>query len=290
MSAELMAMPEAQQDTERRTGHDRRAHGDEGRRAPRERTSTLSYVLRSLALVVVLLVVIVFTVRHTRPVFATRGTVADELRRHAPGAAAVLAPDDSTPIERFMATDKFREEQRNFYEDVMRTGQVDSARADSIATFAVREAYLRNISPALVFGVMLTENARFISGAMSNVGAVGLMQVYPKVWLKKEFSDSLGTDLASDSTNVRYGVFILSKYFNPKTRSGEVKTRDYRSALLHYNGCVRGTNTPNCKSYPDKVRRYVEASATSICDGRSFYQCIAKPFIEGILGEPPRSR
>jgi soluble lytic murein transglycosylase-like protein len=125
---------------------------------------------------------------------------------------------------------------------------------------------------------------------MSNVGAVGLMQVYPKVWLKKEFSDSLGTDLTSDSTNVRYGVFILSRYFNPKTRSGEVKTRDYRSALLHYNGCVKGTNTPNCKSYPDKVRRYVEASATSICDGRGFYQCIAKPFIEGILGEPPKSR
>lgn len=299
MSAELMAMPEAQQAerpeaareaSERRTGRDRRAHGDEGRRVARERPSTLAYLLRSLAIIVVLLVVIVFTVRHTRPVFATRGTVADELRRRAPGAAEVLAPEDSTPIEQFMATDRFREEQRNFFEDVMRTGQVDSARADSIATFAVREAYIRNISPALVFGVMLTENARFISGAMSNVGAVGLMQVYPKVWLKKEFSDSLGTDLTSDSTNVRYGVFILSRYFNPKTRSGEVKTRDYRSALLHYNGCVKGTNTPNCKSYPDKVRRYVEASATSICDGRGFYQCIAKPFIEGILGEPPKSR
>jgi hypothetical protein len=35
------------------------------------------------------------------------------------------------------------------------------------------------------------------------------------------------------------------------------------------------------------VKRYVEASATSICDGRSFYQCIAKPFVEGLLGEAP---
>jgi soluble lytic murein transglycosylase-like protein len=183
-----------------------------------------------------------------------------------------------------MATGKFRDEKRNFFEDVMRTKQVDSARADSIAQFAVREAYTRGISPALIFGVMLTENARFISGAMSNVGAVGLMQVYPKIWLKKEFSDSLGADLASDSTNVRYGVFILSKYFHPKTKSGETRTRDYRTALLRYNGCVNGTNTANCKTYPDKVKQYVEASAKSICDGRGFMDCIAKPFIEGLLG------
>jgi hypothetical protein len=272
---------------DRRSRGDRREHGGGGRRGAVRRPSALSYVLQSLVAILVLVGVIVFTVRHTRPVFATQGTIGDALRKRAPKTAAVLAPADSSPIDRFMATDRFREEKRNFYEDLMRTGQLDSARADSIAQFAVREAFIRNISPALVFGVMLTENAKFISGAMSNVGAVGLMQVYPKVWLKKEYIDSLGGDLASDSTNVRYGVFILSQYFHPKTRSGDVRTRDYRDALLRYNGCVKGTNTPNCKSYPDKVRRYVEASATSICDGRSFYQCIAKPFIEGFLGESP---
>jgi soluble lytic murein transglycosylase-like protein len=273
--------------SDRRTRANRREHGDDGRRGAGRQASALSYVLRSVAAVLVLVGVIVFTVRHTRPVFATQGKIGDAFRRHAPNAAAVLAPSDSAPIDRFIATERFREEKQNFYEDLMRTGQLDSARADSIAQFAVREAFIRNISPALVFGVMLTENAKFISGAMSNVGAVGLMQVYPKVWLKKQYIDSLGGDLASDSTNVRYGVFILSQYFHPKTRSGDVRTRDYRDALLHYNGCVKGTNTPNCKSYPDKVRRYVEASATSICDGRSFYQCIAKPFIEGFLGASP---
>jgi len=270
---------------ERRHG-DRRAHGTGGRRAPR-RTSTLEYVVRSLVLVAVLVLVIVFTVRHTKSVYASRGTVAAELRKRAPQAAAVLIDDDSSLMDRMMASEKFQDEKRNFYEDLMRTKQLDSARADSIATYAVREAYVRGISPAIIFGVMLTENARFISGALSNVGAVGLMQVYPKVWLKKQFSDSLGTDLASDSTNVRYGVFILSQYFNPRTRSGEVKTRDYRAALLRYNGCVKGSNTPNCKTYPDKVKRYVEASATSICDGRGFYECIAKPFVEGLFGDAP---
>lgn len=270
---------------DRRHG-DRRARATGGRRAP-HRTSTLEYVVRSLVLVAVLVLVIVFTVRHTKAVYASRGTVASELRKRAPTAAKVLIDTDSSLLDRMMASAKFQEEKRNFYEDLMRTNQLDSARADSIATYAVREAYVRGISPAIIFGVMLTENARFISGALSNVGAVGLMQVYPKVWLKKQFSDSLGTDLASDSTNVRYGVFILSQYFNPRTRSGEVRTRDYRSALLRYNGCVTGSNTPNCKTYPDKVKRYVEASATSICDGRSFYQCIAKPFIQGFLGESP---
>ena len=32
---------------------------------------------------------------------------------------------------------------------------------------------------------MLTENALFVSNALSNAGAVGLMQVYPKIWLKE---------------------------------------------------------------------------------------------------------
>jgi soluble lytic murein transglycosylase-like protein len=272
---------------ERRTRADRRAGGDEGRRDRKQGTSALSYVLRSLAAVAVLLIVIVFAVRHTRPVYTTRGTVAAELRKHAPEAAAVLTPVESSTVARLMASPKYQAEKQNFYEDLMRTGRLDSARADSIAQYAVREAYTRGISPAIIFGVMLTENARFISHAMSNVGAVGLMQVYPKIWLKKEFSDSLGKDLASDSTNLRYGAFILDKYFHPRTKSGTIATRDYRTALLRYNGCVTGSNTPNCKTYPDKVKRYVEASAKSICNGRGFYDCIAKPFISGLLGEDP---
>ncbi len=270
---------------ERRHASDRRAQPGGGRRSPR-RTSTLAYVARSLVVVLALAGVIVFTIRHTRPVYASRGTLAQELRKHAPEAAAVLIDTDSTPMQRFLASEKFRDEKQNFYEDLMRTKQVDSARADSIATYAVREGYIRGISPAIIFGVMLTENARFISGALSNVGAVGLMQVYPKVWLKKQFTDSLGKDLASDSTNVRFGVFILSEYFNPRTGSGARRSRDFRTALLRYNGCVRGSNTPHCKNYPDKVKQYVEASATSICNGRGFYECIAKPFVEGLFGEP----
>ena len=284
-------MPEGGNAGDRRSSADRREGSAQGsaqggrRGAPRS-TSTLVHLLRAAGAIVVLLGVIVFTVRVTRPVYATRGSLGEELRRRAPEVAAVIAPADSSAITRFMTTPQFESEKRNFYEDVMRLKQVDSARADSIAHFAVREAYRRGISPAIIFGVMLTENSRFISKATSNVGAVGLMQVYPKVWLNKEMTKLFGRDLATDSTNVKYGVFILNQYFRPKDRKGQVRERDWATALLRYNGCVRGTNTPRCHTYPSKVKGFIENQGTSICKGRGFYDCIAKPFMEGLLGAP----
>src|SRR5689334_19610350 len=103
---------------ERRTGADRRAGGaeSEGRRE-RQQTSMLVYALRSLAIVVVLLFVIIFAVRHTRPVYASRGTVVEELRKRAPVAAEVIAPVESSTVARLLASPKYQEEKRNFYED-----------------------------------------------------------------------------------------------------------------------------------------------------------------------------
>src|SRR4051812_23875554 len=275
--------------SDRRSTGDRREHGaHDERRGAKRGTSPLAYVLRSLAAVVVLVGVILYALSVTKPVYATRGTLGEELRKHAPEVAGSIA-GDSTAVEELMATPKFQEEKRNFYEDVMRLKQVDSARADSIAQFAVREAYLRGISPAIIFGVMLTENSRFISNATSNVGAVGLMQVYPKIWLTKEMKKLLGGDLATDSTNVKYGVFILSQYFRPKDKTGQVRERDWATALLRYNGCVKGTNTPRCHTYPSKVKSFIETQGSSICNGRGFYECIAKPFIDGFMGDKPDS-
>lgn len=265
---------------DRRSTGDRRERGaQDGRRGAKRTASALTYVVRSLGAILVLLGVILWAMRVTRPVYATRGTLGEELRKHAPEVAT-----DSTAVDQLMATPKFQAEKRNFFEDVMRLKQVDSARADSIAHFAVREAYLRGISPAIIFGVMLTENSRFISNATSNVGAVGLMQVYPKIWLTKEMKKLFGGDLATDSTNVKYGVFILNQYFRPKDKKGQVQERDWATALLRYNGCVKGTNTPRCHTYPSKVKSFIENQGTSICNGRGFYDCIAKPFIEGLMG------
>lgn len=273
--------------TDRRQQGDRRGIEDAkpDRRGNAKRTSPLMFVLRSLGAIVVLLCVIVYAVRTTQPIYATRGTVGEELLRHAPAVAQVLSTHDTSTAAQIVASPKFQEEKQNFYEDLMRLKQVDSARADSIATFAVREAYVRGISPAIIFGVMLTENAKFVSHATSNVGAVGLMQVYPKIWATKEMTALLGKDIATDSTNVKYGVFILSKYFHPQTSKGPQQDVPWQTALLHYNGCVKGTNTPRCHTYPNKVQQFVQNQAKSICDGRGFYDCIAKPFLSGLLGD-----
>ena len=58
-----------------------------------------------------------------------------------------------------------------FATDLRRTGNLEDGRADSIARVAVREAYHRRIPPALVLGVMLTENDELKSSARSRVGA-----------------------------------------------------------------------------------------------------------------------
>jgi hypothetical protein len=51
----------------------------------------------------------------------------------------------------------------------------------------------------------------------------------------------------------------------------------WRTALLHYNGCVRGTNTRGCQSYPVAVQKNVVDNAKSTCNGLDFNACVAKP-------------
>jgi hypothetical protein len=50
-----------------------------------------------------------------------------------------------------------------------------------------------------------------------------------------------------------------------------------RIALLRYNGCVSGSNTPNCRAYPERVRQNVDEGARTICSGRDFHECVALP-------------
>jgi Transglycosylase SLT domain len=270
----------------RRHAADRRAEPNAGRRAhsPGPWRHRLVVAGRDLLIVVAAVSAIVFAVRHERPIFANQPSVAQSLTTRIPATRAVLTPKppDTSKVAQITASPEFERDRRAFAADLVATGRMDQARADSIAYYAVRESYLNGIPPAVVFGVMLTENALFVSGAMSNVGAVGLMQVYPKIWLK-ELSSKFGKDLATDSTNLKYGIYILKQYI--KSDSGSVSKNAVSTGLLHYNGCVRGTNTPNCKTYPSKVKTYVEKQANAICGDKSFYECIAKPFIAGLFGK-----
>ncbi|HKN64937.1 MAG TPA: lytic transglycosylase domain-containing protein [Gemmatimonadaceae bacterium] len=272
---------------DRRERQDRRGQATAGRRGKaKSRNRRIAALVGDLGAIVVLVAAIVFAVNHARPIFAGQPTVVQSLTERVPITKPILtptAPPDTGRLAALMASPQFAADSAAFSEDLVRTGRMKQERADSIAFYAVREAYQRGIPPAVIFGVMLTENAVFVSNALSNVGAIGLMQVYPKIWLK-ELGDKFGTDLASDSTNLKYGVYILSEYIKPKRGSETVTASDVQKGLLRYNGCVKGTNTPNCKTYPTKVKNYVERQAESLCGDKTFYQCVAKPFMDGLLG------
>jgi len=280
--------PREPESGDRRSAADRRVDGDPGRRQPRvsQRRRWVKRIARDAFIVASCVFAIVFTVHRVHPIFANQPTVVASLTKEIPAAKAALGapttPKDTGRLGQLLDSPKFEADRRAFSADLMKTGRMSQERADSIAYYAVREAYVNGIPPAVVFGVMLTENARFISGAMSNVGAVGLMQVYPKVWLKA-LRERFGSDLASDSTNLKYGIYILKQYV--KSDSGRVTAENLSRGLLRYNGCVRGTNTPNCRTYPSKVKTYVERQGNSICGDKGFYDCIAKPFIAGLSGK-----
>jgi hypothetical protein len=252
--------------------------------------------------ILTLLAAIGFTVSQMRPVYAGRAPVVGEvIQRAAPPEQPpevpplpVVTGDIADSVAKIEASPEFADQRQRFAADLVRTGRMSEARADSIARYVVREAFLRGIHPAVIFGVMLTENAQFVSRAKSNVGAVGLMQVYPKYWLK-DLSKKFGaSDIETDSTNIRYGVFILEHYLKPKAKKKTAPTPgqlvaaapgNLMKGLLRYNGCVRGTNTPRCHTYPNKVQKYVERDAQALCGGQDFYSCIAKPFMVGLLGK-----
>ncbi|HEY9225968.1 MAG TPA: transglycosylase SLT domain-containing protein, partial [Gemmatimonadaceae bacterium] len=108
-----------------------------------------------------------------------------------------------SPAEVALRTPQFLLDRELFTMDLIRTGKVNQQRARALADVAVREAYTRQVPPALVLGVMLTENDELKSSARSSVGAIGLMQVHPKPW--RSLGRKFGTNVHTDSTNLKYG-------------------------------------------------------------------------------------
>jgi soluble lytic murein transglycosylase-like protein len=141
---------------------------------------------------------------------------------------------------------------------VLRLHTKDSVHAQRIARALVYEGGRKNIDPALLIGVLLTEEATLNPKARSFVGARGLMQVMP--FHSGQYGCS-SPDLFNVEANICHGVAILSEYMG--------KSRNIERALLRYNGCVRGTNTPNCHTYPNKVLRYSRQAASQMLGRRN---------------------
>ena len=80
----------------------------------------------------------------------------------------------------------------------------DTVRAQRIATAVVAEGGKRNLSPALLVGVLLTEDVTLNPQAKSFVGARGLMQVMP--FHAGKWKQCPSSDLFAIETNVCYAT------------------------------------------------------------------------------------
>ena len=243
-------------------------------------------IVRQLVVGILAACTVVFTASQVHPVFLGQAPVAGRVLAAAYlDSASIRAPWLSLPEALAMRHPQFQRDVDAFAADLRHTGNINSDRADSIAAVAVREAYHRRIPPALVLGVMLTENDRFKSHARSNVGALGLMQIMPRMWTPN-LGPILGKNLRDDETNVRYGVYIL-KHFAKRTADSLDAGDVTRVALLSYNGCVTGSNTPDCRAYPRKVQRHVENSARESCSGRAYKECVTLPLWAALRDTTP---
>ncbi len=128
-------------------------------------------------------------------------------------------------------------------ERILRDHTKDAGLARRIAVALVREGHQTGVDPRLLLAVLMTENPKLDTAARSFVGAVGLMQVMP--FHAGEWGPC-AQRLDDVDSNICHGARIFAHYLG--TTNGDVDR-----ALLRYNGCVNGTNTPDCDRYPTRV-------------------------------------
>ena len=220
-------------------------------------------------------VVLAGALASTQPIYMAKTAILQRLfARQVVDTTPAQAAWISGTTEEAIRSPQFLADRQAFADDLLRTGKVYRERAWQLADVAVREAYRRRVPPALVLGVMLTENDELKSTARSSVGAIGLMQINPTPW--RGLGKLFGSNLRTDSTNLKYGIFILDFLAERAGKNGDAET-SWRTALLRYNGCKNGTNTKDCHRYPDVVRRNVIRSARYSCAGKDFTTCVTNP-------------
>jgi soluble lytic murein transglycosylase-like protein len=134
-----------------------------------------------------------------------------------------------------------------------------------IAVSLQREAQRTGLEPRLLLAVLLVENPWLDPNARSPVGAQGLMQVMP---FHRGNWKPCAPRLDDIESNICHGASIFAAYL--KQERGNIDR-----ALLRYNGCVRGTNTPDCHQYPNHV--YARAGRASVLAWRNLGTMPAAP-------------
>jgi soluble lytic murein transglycosylase-like protein len=168
-----------------------------------------------------------------------------------PLRSIVSAPRATSPVrERVDSTTLEREVVARY--DHLPLAQIFRRRAEPeianrVARAIVKEARQLQLPPSLLAGVLITENARLEPETVSNQGAIGLMQV---MRFHAGVFDCDSDDLLQVEANICHGARVFAGYLK--------RSKDVRSALLRYNGCVRSRATPSCRRYPSKVLREAE--------------------------------
>jgi soluble lytic murein transglycosylase-like protein len=189
----------------------------------------------------------IWTIRQQHPKFVQPGGLL-----HLPAAIVTAAAPGTEPY--IAPTDTAAQIEIKKVAFSLRKYTSDTVLARRIAQAIVVEGGKKNIDPALLVGVVLTEDAKLDPKARSFVGARGLMQVMP--FHAGKWKGCTSADLFSIDSNICHGTSILADLIK---RSPSVAR-----ALQRYNGCVKGTNTPNCHTYSGKVLKFAEQAATQM--------------------------
>ena len=161
----------------------------------------------------------------------------------APTAGAAASLTWATPLDSMRAEALLSPTQiRRPLERYLGKYSTDRVLVRRISRAVLRESRRQQVPPSLIAAVLVTENTTLTPEARSSVGAEGLMQVMP-MHAGAELCQS--SDLVDVDSNICHGTLILARNLRRTTTS--------TAALLRYNGCVRGTNTPDCQRYPSRV-------------------------------------
>lgn len=207
----------------------------------------LKAALHGIGATVLLAAGTIWTLRQQHPKFVKPG----ELLHLPPALVTAAAPGTESYVA---PTDSAAQIEIKKVAYSLRKYTSDTILARRIASAIVVQGGKKNIDPALLVGVVLTEDAKLDPNAKSFVGARGLMQVMP--FHAGKWKGCSSADLFSIDSNICHGTSILADLIK---RSPNVSR-----ALQRYNGCVKGTNTPNCHTYSGKVLKFAEQAATAM--------------------------
>lgn len=168
--------------------------------------------------------------------------------------------------EKFYISDTYinktytKQDIRNFIIDVRPS--ISTEDANKIVRAVVASSDYYKIPVSIIIGLMKVES-HFQKDTVSNKHAVGLMQVYPKVWLNDKNQHNLKNagivnkkeDLFNIEKNILAGTYILSHYYYNALSEGLVKSKAVEYALTRYLG---GTKNDHYKKTQVAINLFVE--------------------------------